>query len=1508
MSLRRFMWATWVALSLSFGCEPVDEGSIEPDVTTRTDLLIESGACNAGNINSPGVFLSQWSAGSATSTCDGAWQYRENLTCRNLAACGCETPGTCTSWLNGMASGLASSDHSVTVTVPGEKVCSYDPEVGVECEFIPDITAGMAACTAKVQASVDVKKSAITAAQQAAGLQPAGQFLAHVSLVPGTKQFTLDPNDETRATCAYRIQFPQPRHATSQTACGCAVAANCQNDTCGASPTPKWSAVRLTLNQLRATVTDKALHEGAQSPRCTTADDVSTASARYTSLLDFQSQVPLARADARTAIEKSKMLVYERSGQSLSDAQRADARGLYQSSPHLAPACGTRAHTCNALTAAYPTVANELMRCTRLLSPHVSQELVRLELQACLEVVQRSVPASALASFFTSCAASAVPHPVDEVFEMEERLWEKQFSLTAPASPEAPSQTAQRLQNLGKQLWSLDSLQYNAAYLRNADTRLSEAARKDVLFSDLSRWTKKWWDRADSAYHITGPTLTALDASQQAQLLDSLVAGRRGGDQAARELLTALFTPIQGVWLGQSITSVPTDGEVLYTMMADAIEPLVTRLSDLSVFHDFSCVLRECKTTSSPLSQTYRLLSALADPTTALPAAVAETTSDLSMWRPVFVQVNAQSSWLLPLATFFQSPKVSGPSPNLEAVSPFARRLVQLILEARLHHTRYHQEGLFTSALNLLRTGQHVELRNEIANLMTTKRNELQTQHDRFTNDVLQFARAQLGQTSQGTEQFRAEKLEAQKALEHETLGKDIGGLSASAAAADLEFGKAVKAFAAIEGALDQNEFIQQGTSVRFEVSGADARYRDGGVLGSTVEGLAVRAPLELTAGQLLSIEVDPSDRWTPTCSLRESRFLSPVNGEDALLADVNGALAGPDGYSLNFADEKYTAASVSDSTQTAIQIGYKAELCIKMGGAIVKVIGIDAQACAFITGSKTWSTTSEHSDGATERQSAAFAVGLRLDSTPFNRAPVGALLAVVVNTQTQAISDVQVVRAPSTNVIATGPSRVYFVVNDKRCDTPVASEKLFVTAKTLTTLKAVAEATTTAMSQVLAEMNAKRAVFKGQGRLLPSETNALRLGAAQSLNERLAPVGFTLETLPPPLTTLFSAFVEKEIVAIEREVEIQELQRRQALILLELEALRYEIEVGAQNAKLHELILNIMVRNLDGQYLREKSLDLLSQTRDYLYPALKVWYPKHLTAKLALPETSSFKVALAQLSTTMPIDQPVLQLVKPTVEVVGHLLDGFRDATFGNVPSAANPFIVRLSFPKPRALVPNPLGTYGSSSKTVDGVRAKLFWDAVETLQWAPVTILPEDVYTGLSPQGTLPCNEATPVIRRIGFYFGAANGNAYPQSDQMNQLGRLLSGYAPKRQVFMTEVGDLEFLLTPDSPFQSVAGQVFYGVSSKANEVLTTKVYDPARPVGLSPFGTYHLDFSRVQQPINGGGWADPNFGTGIAQAEEFVVVMELDSKKLGTVVSTPSCVTLASPPNAIPVRGAP
>src|SRR5262249_10542865 len=127
-------------------------------------------------------------------------------------------------------------------------------------------------------------------------------------------------------------------------ACGaCVQYASCNivSPACGATGVWLYSAPGMTLDQVKAQDPNTAYNQGAPRPQCTTCEDSVTSSQdKYNCLSQNRVDPNLATAARRAPIARAQKLLYELSGNALTDAQRADARSLYQTDPDAGNDCG----------------------------------------------------------------------------------------------------------------------------------------------------------------------------------------------------------------------------------------------------------------------------------------------------------------------------------------------------------------------------------------------------------------------------------------------------------------------------------------------------------------------------------------------------------------------------------------------------------------------------------------------------------------------------------------------------------------------------------------------------------------------------------------------------------------------------------------------------------------------------------------------------------------------------------------------------------------------------------------------------------------------------------------------------------------------------------------------------------------------------------------------------------------------------------------------------------------
>ncbi len=1423
----------------------------------------------------------EWgSPGSLTEACTGPWQYSAREPCPNAAECGCTAWSSCADWSFGASPVRDQLIFSSTISIPqicGSECSPCDPanralHRASADGVVPICPCGMnEICTPKVDEARDkcelLRDQKIQSLKASATVPPVFDHL--IELVPGSFSFAPLPGDE-QATCAYRVFQPKPATGSGPVCVTCAAPGVCPASTCPITPN-LWSAPGVSQTTLQGTVAGQGKKLiTSPAPKCSTCDGEGDAQARYTCLETSSMQVPAA---SLPLVERTEMLVYERYGDELSSTppldHLGDARALY-GKPGSVPTCGVAVptYTCGGGAPGPSGQAGvDFKRCLRLQGSHVDGKTVAREFGVCAAAY------AANQAHYATCTPAVGPSAAAEARTALGVLWRKQLEPfkqpTAPAS------------DLPRQVLNFDAW-YEAHAKLLTGGAAPTAAQAQTLTSDLSEALGLFWGMVDAHQGTSKPVVDELnEATPEApELRAKLASALTTGDQGARNVVNAAFTLTAGPGGQQAL---PAGGLPLLALLGEALGPLAERLDDHASHHDLACQFKDCRpdAAASSVVQLYRILGQLGE-AGALAATLAATVGDLGGWKPVFAKVNANRSRLDPA---LQAATVSKGliAADLELLPPAARPLAKIVRNARARAARFDLTGQFVSEAHVIKTGQDEATRDAVVAALGGKLAAVIDRRDRYDNQLVSLARETLGAMDEAAEATRLAKLVEQKEKVRQDLEADVAGMQASADEEATRLGDILDTFQKIESGLNQGQLIDVADSETFLATGAHAEYTGPGGNPDLAQ-IAIKTVPALK-GQMLQVQV--SGAWTPTCGLRANAFkaLKPLEaGEaaDPVAVDLSDAVTGPEGYSLQWTGSGFQAGSSSESMGWDFQVGVRGEVCYGENAA-AGAVGLDYKACAFASATFQHSLSDGTTAGNEVRATASYSKGLRLSNMPYPDAPVGSLLAVV-KAKNGAELDRLVVQAPNTMIPVTEDADVYFVANDRACVSPaapMAQNRLNVTVNTLVTLKDVAKKAVEAMNETLVALRPFEAAYAAQTAVLPGQTSFLRGLASVKLLDKLDDLNPPLSTddLPGPLMNLFSAFVDREIVRVERAVALKALGRQLEQLKLEVESLTADQAASDEQSAVRNLLLAHMIRNLDAEVLRSETGELVEGTRDYLLPMLELWYPKYLAVKREQP---LFKDKLKVLSESANLNGDLTTLANATVYVVGELLSGFLEAPFGNKPQGAELPIVLLSFPRPTALRPNPLtGDFDSHWRVADGLRSRQVWEGIARRGVAPVTIYPHDIYAKSSTQGTLPCSEAMPVIRAIRYLFGSTQPGAYQNGDLLNGLDRKLSGFAPENQIFLTELGPATYLLSPESAYRITRGSVLYGLDvnlrSLADASFTND--DSTRPVGLSPVGTYEVDFTDIDAEWPG------SSGLGIDEAEEFVVAMQLDSKAVFT-----------------------
>ena len=1469
---------------------PKDESPIG-----ATSQELETNTCSAGS--SASDELQEWASSSDPNrVCAGPWRYSTHRMCPTTT-CKTYQAKTCFSW--GFPSSSTTPLSFIKTFVTPEKchiipVCEdgqcWDTQV---CQ--PDGLAGEKKCTQLKNASVSSIQATV------------GSVNAHF-VTTSSHEYVLG---ET-STCKYTINKPVMAQGTDADLCG----KDCVEYQLGECDDrdDRWSAPGLARSSLLGP------GEVLDNATCSTRPDLggeTLAKSRYSQLQSERTKLASAVAAGAAPstyydwIDKTKVLVFELYGHTLTgasgapdEAQLADARALYAVAK-LVPSCGPErpgAYHCAAHAPTPPATlpsgasasldANEIVRCTRLLSSHVQAPLVSAELARC-------VGALAFATDTEWCTFDGSGKNVrDFTRETLAQVWTKQLPLLADSASYAGA--------LGLQLHLLDRWYDGNAFAR----RRTQAEVFDVVHDspevakDMSIAFRSFYERLHTRFNVVDAgALAALDqaaptAEQLVALEAAATSGREQGTAATQAVLTAAFTPVTvSGYGGATTTKTPLGGMPLLSLVADGLVPFAGRLDDMTVFHDFGCSLTDCKTLwgvgQSPLAGYYAVLAGM-DDSAAFKAALDSLPDDSNSakWKPVFSKIHDNRSALDSARWQAIHIAIDGGT-----VSADLDTLYRLKKDASERSKRYQSTQLFLPSAKTLDSGLDSESRDAIKNAISSKQQNLETLRGEYKNALVTLLRERLARNSTKQNEARVRFLLKKNALEYDRLEANMSGLAASLQADESHFGDMVEGLRKIESGLNQSHFLEvvNGGGLPISLTGASATYTGDGGDGNPAS-LALRS-FDVEPGEMLSVESAGS--WAPTCALRTVGTLGPQG--ETLSIDAS-ATTGPEGYQITQSGSQYSASSAGHTVSNSNSTYWNASVCVfaEASGSFPLAtvpspfsakVGVKAEACAGYRASHDYTESRNGTNGSDFKTSSTYVSGMRLPNTPFATMPVGSLLAFVVRRNTGTILDVQVVHQPSSAILVPEAATVHLVVNDRKCDSPNATSTLTVNARRLKSAGAVAPAVVAAMKESLAALRANLPTYVAQGRLLPSQVTLMRSTAATTLDNKLLGSGVSAATLPAPLTNLWNAYLDYEIVRVERAIEQEAIRQQLATLDLERESYEAELASTGEAGRLHALLVGHALADTDGDVLRAEAIDLLVKTRDYFVPVLDLWYP---AAWSTLQATPGFKTAVLQLTKSSLPSTDLLSLVTATGKIVTAMTNTFNGAVFGN-DIATGRTLVAVSFPKPGTIVSGPFGDATTIYRQADATRSAAFWRAVlrsgRNGEWspapAPLTVLPSDLYSNGSGIRSLPCTEVMPVVTRMKLFFAKYSGFG-AEASNLNGQGRTIDILSPMKQTFLTDVGEREYSFAPNTVYRTSTASAIYGDDSEAATAFNSSS-SWIRPVGgISPFGTHEVRVDTIAAPSNGWNGAKTYF----EEVDEMVLLMELDSKEGGRVKGVPVC----------------
>ncbi|NMO18194.1 hypothetical protein HPC49_11220 [Pyxidicoccus fallax] len=1192
-------------------------------------------------------------------------------------------------------------------------------------------------------------------------------------------------------------------------------------------------------------------------------------------------------------VKRMKML-YEVRGHLLSDYGGQYAAALYGSKPQYLPPCGTTwvppatTAACTS-TSSLPSINGTFTLCSRMLEPGISARAAANAAIQCASVASTIKNLS-----LTDCAGTVYR---DEYHRLNLATQVKGMSL--PLSP--PVNEYIRVWELSQRLHRIQQ------WYENARTHLYPAGTKPdpKLLAGTSEVLKAFWNTVYLKSMSQTPVTT--DAQAEALRLKML----HDGLAADLDVLNALSGGGGMHGMDPAMWSAPA----LY-VLSDALRGLEERLEEVSRLHDMGCRFKTCQSTATQTSQLWKVLGNLDRP--AELASIAYDPMVRADWRNAlgaiadyywFIEsaVNDAAGTPVPLATL---PEYLSETP-VDSLSDPLKGFASLLKEAKARTASYSADGLFfPTTRRTLSIGFDEAKLGEILGLLNTTITQTDTEIAAYRSSRLTLVQGLLGQlqnqSSQANITSRLELLAAHVG----DLSKDLNGLRISHAVDEATYGDFMENFEALVPAIEQ-----AGQDLQKSAEGMDINARDhtrhtspGSQDLSTMWVLKGSDPLSVVAAAGDSVNVQVSGRWAPQCAL--SRVTLPDSKTPVLSGSSGPILTGPEGYAFTVQNSEYVAESVQTVTTEGKYSNWSwgAKLCAGLGlevPVVKEVLKFTASltGCVNYDGGRTWSQNRSESDseGNETRSSFTMAQGVRSELTPFPNQPVGALLLVqmppdvddVAYTNKSLAHAVQVVQAPYTSVFVDRPSKLYLVVNDIKGSSSdpaspcnpvnVSDSRLSVRMVHMVSKSEASKEMARAMLVAQAEFQTLANTYVAQGRLLPSQSAHLGNTAYQKLylecsRRVVGPCVDNVSYYPQALLKLFDTWVTKEIVDIEREVELVNIERQIRSVMLEVKHLEADYLNAQAQARLLALAPAWALRNLDGNMLRVRLETMRKIMGEWLAPAIDVKYPEIRTPGHNVAFTPAELTLLNGLTTIDPLDADIELLLTKAEEAAKAVENRLRMARTELAATTVRDVFV--SIPRHDKVV-------STRWSRVDTDTARAVWEDILADRNPEIVLSPAFLYK--SGQQYLECNHTTPVINTIGLYVAFTPSRTYtPYTTGLS--------FRPATE-FQTASGLHEYDFVNDT-YLGPSTSALVGVSASAASALDVLFDDQAATTpkslagtGLSPFTRFTLDLTafRNSHPSTTPGALSPT--NPLYLAEELIVGLRLEARQQGPLTKLPN-----------------
>jgi hypothetical protein len=956
----------------------------------------------------------------------------------------------------------------------------------------------------------------------------------------------------------------------------------------------------------------------------------------------------------------------------------------------------------------------------------------------------------------------------------------------------------------------------------------------------------------------------------------------KSGFDADRQVLRAAFDK-----------EMPMQTAPLLLVVGDALSGLVERTESFGEMQDLVCSVRPCFPGDTTLGNYMKVLAAIAEDGSALKEALSAVAksrqpASLDSWKEefnLFAEQHAAldravlSAWDQTSASSDTATLVSG---DLTQIPVYARPFASMVRRVANKSSAFEQTGIFRPRPREvhmgLETTRNTKIRDYVDTICADGRTlptavaNYRNSEDRLLGQALALAQSQIA----------AEKAAIQLdalGVRYRQLSADMNGLRASRQLSDIQFGDFMRSFEELAKGIKDSAYAIQVTPEKnnIDVSALNARHNPNGPPVVDIGGIAVQRPelqldgttvwntWKLSHGQGDMVTFGFSGKWAPTCALRN---LKDPNGNPITIDTGAGDVTtGPEGYSASASGTKSVAASTSIAAgaEAYVSMGVQAQVC---AGAMAW--GSGAQSCFHAEAGVKQYGRGEVANtwNANTSNSFSWGLGLRSSDAPFSKAPVGSLLLVGLpagKTSMSDISSVQVLTYPQSAVVVKEATDFYLVVNDfavngNTCD-KVSNAALNVRVTEMVPPDSArgSKGLAIAMAEALGSLREKSKQFVDQGRLLPGQREMLRADTLDRVYKLSSQS--SMGQFPESLRNLFEAFINKLIGDIELEIELASIERQAQALLAEEDAIRKDIESARIAGRVAEIAGGRAARNMDLGYLEVQGKAMSNLVRDWVEPVVS----------LRLANGSSFtseesKALDALISLSPDGDSDYADGLLAACKAVNTLTSKMVTDSLWN----PEPVVKTVIFS-----IPNPFYT-GKIEKPayreVDEATANRAWTALRDGKDLDFTITPAMFYEQKEPY-SLSCSLTAPVVKSMAYFLATTSFKAYDtfNSDTTVILPEMLfpRPYELLSYRFMNgaylkaQVPILTGTTTTRATIDQLLGETASYWQTPSATTLPNK--------GTSPFGTYHLDLTKM-----GNTWSGPlyPFKNGIALLVAFQV----------------------------------